>query len=199
MKAEYKDFIGVFSDVFSAGFCKHLIAEFERNRSLGAGRDRQTAEPNVLKHHKDDFVMHTTGNSIEFRPFDGVSSTLCFFEGLQNCFDEYAQEYSPVKSISMRCTNMKIQKTVPGGGYHVWHFEQGNGREANRGMAYMLYLNTLAVEENGETEFLYQQRRINPIENTMVLWPAGFTHTHRGNPVYGDSAKYIVTGWFYNE
>jgi hypothetical protein len=63
----------------------------------------------------------------------------------------------------------------------------------------MLYLNSLPPEANGETEFLYQQRRINPVENTMVLWPAAFTHAHRGNPVYGDHTKYIVTGWFYHE
>ena len=94
---------------------------------------------------------------------------------------------------------MKMQKTSSGGGYHVWHGEQGNGDQANRGLVYMLYLNTVPVEANGETEFLYQQRRINPVENTMVLWPASFTHTHRGNPVYGDNHKYIITGWFYHE
>jgi hypothetical protein len=63
----------------------------------------------------------------------------------------------------------------------------------------MLYLNALPSGANGETEFLYQQRRINPTKNTMVLWPAGFTHPHRGNPVYGDVSKYIATGWFYHE
>jgi hypothetical protein len=61
----------------------------------------------------------------------------------------------------------------------------------------MLYLNTLTAEEAGETEFLYQQRRLRPEENTMVIWPATFTHTHRGNAVFGERSKYIVTGWFY--
>ena len=60
----------------------------------------------------------------------------------------------------------------------------------------MLYLNTLPENANGETEFLYQKRRLSPAENTMVIWPAGFTHPHRGNPVYGDKSKYIITGWF---
>lgn len=92
-----------------------------------------------------------------------------------------------------------MQGTSTGGGYHVWHSEQGNGDHANRGLVYMLYLNTLPTEANGETEFLYQQRRLNPVENTMVIWPAAFTHAHRGNPVYGDNTKYIVTGWFYHE
>ena len=64
-----------------------------------------------------------------------------------------------------------MQKTSSGGGYHVWHGEQGNGAYANRGLVYMLYLNTLPPEANGETEFLYQQRRINPVGNTMVLGP----------------------------
>ena len=91
---------------------------------------------------------------------------------------------------------MKLQKTFSGGGYHQWHHEQGNKGTGNRGLVYMLYLNTLPKEANGETEFLVQQRRINPVENTMLLWPASFTHTHRGNPVYGNNSKYIVTGWF---
>mgnify|MGYP001103971689 CR=1 FL=1 len=53
MKAEYKDFIGVFSDVYPDGFCAHLIAEFERNRTLGAGTDRQNGE-GADKHVKKD-------------------------------------------------------------------------------------------------------------------------------------------------
>ena len=122
-----------------------------------------------------------------------------FFKGLQDCFSVYGEKYSTLKNIEINCTNMKMQKTSSGGGYHVWHAEQGNGEQANRGLVYMLYLNTLPKEANGETEFLYQQCRINPIENTMVLWPAAFTHAHRGNPVYGDNTKYIVTGWFYHE
>ena len=61
----------------------------------------------------------------------------------------------------------------------------------------MLYLNTLAPEEAGETEFLYQQKRIKTEENAMLIWPAAFTHTHRGNAVYGENYKYVATGWFY--
>ena len=44
MKSEYKDFIGVFSDVFPKGFCEHLIAEFDRNQQLGAGTNRQNGD-----------------------------------------------------------------------------------------------------------------------------------------------------------
>ena len=56
----------------------------------------------------------------------------------------------------------------------------------------MCYLND--VEEGGETEFLYQSRRIKPKQGTMVICPSSFTHTHRGNPpLKGD--KYMINGW----
>jgi hypothetical protein len=95
---------------------------------------------------------------------------------------------------------MKMQKTIPGAGYHVWHAEQGNGpSESTRGLVYSVYLNTLDEDGAGETEFLYQQLRIPPKENTLIIWPAAFTHAHRGNVVFGSTPKYIITGWFYYE
>lgn len=198
MNIEYKDFIGVFSNVYPDGFCEHIISEFDRNKNLGVGINRQNSE-GAHKHIKDDYQICSNGKNIDFELFNGQPTIDVFFDGLQKCFQSYSEEYSSLKNIDIRCNNMKMQKTTTGGGYHVWHGEQGNGDQARRGLVYMLYLNTLPTEANGETEFLYQQRRINPVENTMVLWPAAFTHTHRGNPVYGDNAKYIVTGWFYHE
>ena len=198
MNEEYKDFIGIFSGVYPDGFCDHLIAEFDRNQSLGAGIDRQKGE-GAHKNIKNDYQIFSNGNNINFEPFNGESTIELFFTGMQKCFDLYGDQFSTLKDSRTNCTNMKLQKTSTGGGYHVWHCEQGNDSHASRSLVYMLYLNTLPIEANGETEFLYQQRRVSPAENTMVLWPAAFTHPHRGNPVYGDNSKYIVTGWFYNE
>jgi hypothetical protein len=198
MKVEHKDFIGVFSNVYPEGFCEHLISEFDRNQNLGAGTDRQKGEGSS-KHIKNDYHIYSNGKNINFEEFQGRRPVDVFFNGLQACFEKYSDEYSNVKDSRLHCNNMKMQKTSTGGGYHVWHSEQANGDDARRGLVYMLYLNSLSPEANGETEFLYQQRRINPVENTMVLWPAAFTHAHRGNPVYGDNHKYIITGWFYYE
>jgi hypothetical protein len=64
--------------------------------------------------------------------------------------------------------------------------------QRSRVLVFTLYLND--VEEGGETEFLYLSKRVQPKTGRMVIWPAGFTHTHRGNPpLKGD--KYIITGW----
>lgn len=198
MNAEYKDFIAVYRDVYPEGYCQHLIREFDRLVESGAGSNRQQSEGEV-RHRKNDvqlglnFGVHTAAD------FNGVPATRMFFDGLQRCYDAYTDQFSVLKQGKITGTAMKMQRTDPGGGYHVWHAEQGNGEFAERVLVYMLYLNTLTQEEAGETEFLYQQRRLQPTENTMVLWPAGFTHPHRGNTVFGGRSKYIVTGWFYYE
>ena len=59
----------------------------------------------------------------------------------------------------------------------------------------MMYLND--VDEGGETEFLYQSMRVQPKKGRVVIWPAGFTHTHRGNPPLAGE-KYIATAWYSN-
>lgn len=197
MNNEYKDFIGMYRGVYPEGYCQHLINEFERLANDGAGSNRQRSE-DALRHHKDDYQIGLNIKNHNAENFNDRNTVDLFFDGLQECYNQYTEKFSVLRDGGViRGTHMKIQRTVAGGGYHVWHAEQGNKEHANRVLTYMLYLNTLPEGGNGETEFLYQQLRVNPEENTMLLWPAAYTHAHRGNPVYGDTAKYIVTGWFY--
>lgn len=197
MQAEHKDFIAVYKNVFPEGYCQHLVSEFDRLANSGAGSNRQESEK-ALRHVKDDHQIVLNIKNHNVLSFNGYDIVSTFFDGLQQCYEEYANKYSVLKdSGKLRATDMKMQRTSAGGGYHIWHGEQGDGPHASRVLVYMLYLNSLPAESNGETEFLYQQRRINPVENAMVVWPAAYTHAHRGNPVYGEVSKYIVTGWFY--
>ena len=87
---------------------------------------------------------------------------------------------------------VKLQKTPIKGGYSVWHAEHGPGDLAYRTVTWLLYLND--VEEGGETEFLYQGFKQKATKGTLVIFPASYTHTHRGNPPYSN-AKYVITGW----
>lgn len=82
------------------------------------------------------------------------------------------------------------------GGYPYWHCEQyprlDHGEALHRTVLWTLYLNDDFAD--GETEFLYQGRRIAPRTGSLLIAPGGFTHTHRGNrPRGGD--KYIATSW----
>jgi hypothetical protein len=196
MKAEHKDFIATYTGVYPDGYCQHLINEFERFANSGAGANRKTSE-NASAHVKNDYQINLNIGVHNAEPFDGKDTVNMFFNGLQACYEDYTNVFSVLKDAKIRGTVMKMQRTDPGGGYHIWHGEQGNGKHAERVLVYMLYLNTLEPDSAGETEFLYQQTRFRPIENTMVVWPASYTHAHRGNTVFGNTSKYIVTGWFY--
>ena len=82
------------------------------------------------------------------------------------------------------------------GGYPYWHCEQyprlDQGEALHRAVLWTIYLNDDFAA--GETEFLYQGRRIAPRTGSLLIAPGGFTHTHRGNrPQGGD--KYIATSW----
>jgi hypothetical protein len=82
------------------------------------------------------------------------------------------------------------------GGYPSWHCEQvpldPRAEFLHRALLWTIYLNDDFAE--GETEFLYQQRKIAPRTGALLLAPTAFTHTHRGNrPRGGD--KYIATSW----
>jgi hypothetical protein len=196
MNSNYIDFIGMYKNVYPDGFCNHLINEFERLLISGACSNRQQRE-NVNKTKTEDFNYFMNVGNNSFSSFNDVCSVDIFVNGLQNCFDDYTDKFDILKDYQLRCTSLKMQKTDPGAGYHIWHAEQGADTESSRCLVYIAYLNT--IKDAGETEFLYQKIRIPPEENTMVIWPAAFTYTHRGNVVHGEKSKYIVTGWFYIE
>ena len=105
---------------------------------------------------------------------------------------KYKEKYGVALSgLKLRGWDIKLQKVEQGGGYHVWHFE--HAPTDNRVLAWMIYLNDIPDGE-GETEFLYQGVRMKPEQGTLIMWPAGITHVHRGNPTYSQS-KYCITGW----
>jgi hypothetical protein len=82
------------------------------------------------------------------------------------------------------------------GGYPYWHCEQTptdpSAEMLHRALLWTVYLNE--GFEQGETEFLYQERKIVPRTGALLIAPTAFTHTHRGNrPLRRD--KYIATSW----
>lgn len=106
--------------------------------------------------------------------------------------EEYGSEVQSIHDFPLICSVMKLQITPLTGGYSVWHSEHGPGASASRVLAWSIYLNDVA--EGGETEFLYQRVRYQPKTGSLLMWPAGITHPHRGNPPLSNE-KIILTGW----
>ena len=187
------NFIGIYEKAYSQEFCEQAIKYFDTMQNQGFTQNRRTAE-NITKLLKDDDSLFVHEEEImNFNTSGHLCKTfnekfweiyrlnyLAKYESLENATDKY-NSYS-----------FKIQKTPIGGGYHVWHYESSGKNVCNRLAAWMLYLND--VEEGGETEFLYYHKRVKPTQGTLLIWPAGYTHTHRGNPPISND-KYVITGW----
>ncbi|MDB6164744.1 MAG: 2OG-Fe(II) oxygenase [Xanthomonadaceae bacterium] len=104
---------------------------------------------------------------------------------------------SPLLQTCFRPGAINLQWYSAGeGGYPYWHCElypRDAGCETlHRHLLWTLYLNDDFDE--GETEFLFQQRKVVPRTGSLLIAPTAFTHTHRGNrPQRGD--KMIATSW----
>lgn len=102
-------------------------------------------------------------------------------------------------SAVFRSGTTNLQKYNKGsGGYHHWHSEHfpsphdPSNASLHRVLLWMYYLND--VKDGGGTSFYYQDKTISPKQGTLVIAPAGFSHTHRGE-VPKSNDKYILTSW----
>ena len=113
-----------------------------------------------------------------------------FFSNLSNCLIEYCNKFKISHSLHTHVSNL-IQHYNPGDGYYALHYERGGGASIKRELAYMMYCNNVL---NGGTEFPFQNKKLNAIKGHLYIWPAFFTHPHKGI-ISHKKEKYIVTGW----
>lgn len=186
------DFIGVFDGVFSEEYCNAWIKHFEEadagglsyNRAQGMNRESHVNADQAVDYAISRFY-HNHDMKLECSEFNGKFWDICY--------SLYAEKFSIIKNADIhKIYTVKIQRTKPKEGYHVWHCEDLNRVSRDRLLTFIVYLNN--IEDGGETEFLYLSKRVKPKAGRVVIWPAGFTHTHRGNPPLKDT-KYIITGW----
>jgi hypothetical protein len=189
-RGEYEDFIGSYSNFIDSSLCKYIIDNFdyyqnidavfcsgEQMKNTCAGRFDWSINLNAMQAHMSEL------------PQDFLNQQLSY------AWNEYTTIFGNLRDNSPHYSlTQKVQKTPTGGGYHVWHDENGNQSVSDRVAVWMIYLND--DYEGGETEFLYYKKRIKPERGKLLIWPAGYTHTHRGGMVLSGN-KYVVTGWFY--
>lgn len=206
MNGQFQDFIGIWEDHVPKFVCDkaiNLIDKVLESHSMSPldggphsasdlSRETEIMEginqfPNSNIGRKDYSVMLQYADKPLAYEFD---------QYLHACFLDYIREYGQLNQTPLISIDQKLQKTEPGGGYHVWHSENSGILFAQRTLVWAIYLNDMPDGE-AETEFLYQKRRIKPKRGTCVIWPAAFTHLHRGNPVYTQN-KYLLTGWYVN-
>jgi hypothetical protein len=192
MKSSYDNFVGIYDGAFSDAFCDSLAAHFEWCQK----NNRTFRRPEDERIKKDDSTCLNPHSPQEINfAHPNVQGLLQEFnyQFWDVCYKEYLDTYSVLRDYTQHTIyTYKIQKTLPGGGYHVWHAEDGSVEFSRRVGVYLLYLND--VNEGGETEFLYFSKRIAPKKGRLIVFPPNFPWAHRGNPPLSGE-KYIMTGW----
>lgn len=189
-----ENFIGVYDNYVPKVMCETLIKFFEKKDDFKQFYNRLDSEGTTLNFKKD------VSTEIFYQNYMTWANQCPEMKSIILNFDSALKEYEKQTDIlsayaikDFDYTALKIQKTEPSGGYHLWHTEHGADYVSSaRALAFIIYLND--IEEGGETEFLHFSKRVTPKAGRIVIWPSGFPYVHRGNPPLKET-KYILTSW----
>ena len=117
-----------------------------------------------------------------------------YFDQLFECYKNYVEDWTFLNQISERLEigSFNLQRYKPGQHFKEIHTERLSLDSLHRIFAFMTYLND--VEEGGSTYFSHYDLEIQPRKGLTLIWPAEWTHAHRGN-ILRKGSKYIITGW----
>ena len=183
------NFIGVYDNYISLEECNKAIKLFEDQDKFNNTLNRLDFEQAPVTQKQDQQYFAGTKNMSVW--WEDLKSLIV---NLDMACNHYIKTTGADTSYdSFLFTDMKIQKTLPTEGYHVWHIEHGKGfSNEPRAFVFSVYLND--IKEGGETEFLHFSKRVQPKTGRIVIWPAAFPYVHRGNPPLSGE-KYILTSW----
>ena len=174
------DFIYCEKGAYSKESCDSIIRYFEDNKEharsgiMGANGTLDNLELCIdLKHHGlEKYINKGMSNYVKVYPL----------------LNTHISRWGPWRT----CQLMKYE---PNQYYDRMHCENdGTSRMEiiTRGFAWMIYLNT--IRRGGGTEFIHQKVTAKPRAGDLYIWPAGWTHMHRGINAPHE-VKYILTGW----
>ena len=117
-----------------------------------------------------------------------------YFEALFECYKDYLLQWPHLTSFANRVEigGFNIQRYQAGEHFQQIHSERSSIATLHRIFAWMTYLND--VSDGGATSFSHYELEIQPRKGLTLIWPAEWTHAHKGNIIRSGS-KYIVTGW----
>jgi hypothetical protein len=196
--SEINDFIYINDDALPEEKCNEIVDYVTKNKKNNfekiVAREEQdpTWDRNSGKKqwHQDDFFFHVHQN-MGF-PKNHIMN---FQNTTHNGLEEYHIKY-PTMPRGLRNPYIKYHIVHQGGGYHVWHQEWSPS--GHHHVILVWHLSLTSHENEGELEFLNYGRRISPKAGRLTIWPAYFTHMHRGNPIRTkDTFKHYVTGWWH--
>ena len=168
--------------------CDDLISYFE----LNLAKQKSGVSSGGLNLDKKDSI------DISINPKDiilpGNEAFKAYFDQLLECYKNYVEEWTFLDKISERLEigSFNLQRYKTGQHFKEIHTERSSLEDLHRIFAFMTYLND--VQEGGSTYFSHYDLEIQPKKGLTLIWPAEWTHAHRGN-ILRKGSKYIITGW----
>lgn len=166
--------------------CDELIDFHKTSESKEKGRISRNQIDTTLKSSTDVTIWDFT---------HPVINKYC--DNLQDILNEYIEAYSYCNYYApFNITEpMSIQHYKPGEAFYAYHTERGSAfmPSVTRHLVFMTYLND--IDDEGGTEFFYQKLKVKPKKGLTLIWPADWTHTHKGIPSETQD-KYVITGWY---
>lgn len=182
---EPKSFIYEVKKALASEVCRDMIRRFEANKKQQyEGRIGQSQS-------KEQTIKRSTDLRISGRD-DWKDIDRVMFESLSQALNELSVQHPYFAVNKFKDEGYNMQRTKPGEFYH-WHVDGGPGEFSQRQLVAIWYLNDVEGP-GGETEFLFQEIKIEPEEGKLILFPPFWTHVHRG-VVVKKSIKYIATTW----
>ena len=208
-------FIEIYDDLLDSNSCQSVIQYFNQFKDKDKYRFIHSRDTETKKSIDFNVDFAEIDNEIPYTPFRQFNTIL--LPPVVEAIGRYKITYPFLDNIASWClrSGYNIQYYSEGQGYSGLHCEHAsrwkniNNQELDLGslnaedhslpgdrmLVWMMYLN----DAQSGTEFPHQATTIQPKEGRVVVWPAYWTHPHKGvTPNKGD--KYIATGWcsFYN-
>ena len=181
------NFIGSWT-IEPISICDDLISYFELNISKQkSGTSGNSVNPDI----KDSVDITIKPKEIIL---PGNETFKLYFDQLFECYKDYIEDWTFLEQISERLeiSSFNLQRYKPGQHFKKIHTERLSLDSLHRIFAFMTYLND--VQEGGSTYFSHYDLEIQPKKGLTLIWPAEWTHAHKGNILKAGS-KYIITGW----
>ena len=185
------NFIGYWT-IDPLSVCDELIAYFESNKRkqvqgiVAGGKNLDT---------KNSIDLYVSPRELL------IPENKCFrnyFSALFECYADYVEQWPFLKELvnDLHIGRFNIQRYEEGQHFQRVHTERSSISTLHRLFAWMTYLNDVAPEDGGSTVFTHYGLEFQPKKGQTLIWPAEWTHAHKGSLLTGKS-KYIITGWLH--
>ena len=162
-------FIKVYENVISHSFCDDLIQKFESNSDKWENRNKLSTERNLSFKELHWFKDMDTWKD------ESQALTNTFIQYIDNYKSEFSKFCFPEKYA---LEPFKMKKYEPNGVDEFgWHVDVNSRNNMERFLAFFLYLSD---NEEGKTEFPYQNMTTDCVKGSMVIFPPMWPWYHRG-------------------